>query len=79
MKLKVFEQKKEQEREVFLRLVKEGDDIQLNAVDEKGGSVYHGYLLRIKKDGTIYRHDNVNPALGFQLDSDGRIKIEGEE
>lgn len=40
--------------------------------------VFCGNLLVFKADGTITRCAAVNPALGFDLDAEGRIKLEGE-
>ncbi len=46
-------------------------DIVLEAVDDNGDRL--SCLFAIMSDGTIRRSANINPKLGFQLDSKGRI------
>ena len=41
-------------------------------------SGYDWYLLKLKNDGTLYRHTHIDENSGFNLDSEGRI-IETEE
>jgi len=53
---KVYNQTEEVEEEVLLALIKEGDCIQLVAVDKYGRCIDHGHILGIKSNGTFYRH-----------------------
>jgi hypothetical protein len=79
MKLKVFEQEQEKEKEVILKLEEWSDGIVLIAVDEDGNKVVRGKLLRLQNNGMIHLYRAIDTDLGFQLDSKGRIKIEGVE
>ncbi len=63
---------------VTLRLQRYCGDgpIWLIAVDERGVMVRGGNIRRIKSDGSIYRCRGVEPAFGFDLDAQGRLKID---
>ncbi len=66
----------EPEKAATLRLQKESGSIWLIAVDERGVMVGGGNILRIKSDGSIYRCRGVDPDIGFDLDVQGRVKID---
>jgi len=70
------------EKEPVVRLAVKRSDvgscvIDLVAVDENGDTISSGRILGIRADGTMYRYIGVNPTLGFQCDSEGRIKADG--
>lgn len=77
MKLKVFREVKQAEtdHEVTLRLVDEGDQINLMAIDSRDGQEW--YLFSFYEDGTVRRCSAV-PEIGFALDEDGHVEIEDE-
>jgi len=56
-----------------LRLVKNGSDVDLEVVDEKGIRLPQGSLLRFNLDGIIHCYPGVNEDLGFNLDGEGRV------
>jgi hypothetical protein len=69
---------------VYLRLIEtDPDHIGLEAVYDYGtdpeGSIYlpGGNLLTITAEGTVSLSPNINPALGFPLDHDGRLTMDG--
>lgn len=63
---------------VGLRLVKLASGaIRLDAVNEDGTTARAGRLLLIHPDGSVYPPVNVGPKLGFDLDSDGRLRLQG--
>jgi hypothetical protein len=79
MKLQVYGVPAEKEEIVRLKLIdNDWDDIRLYAVDEDGGQVDGGWLLKFKSNGTILRVPRVSDKLGFVLDARGRIEFEDE-
>lgn len=65
---------KKPEPEVGLKLKFNTDgSVELLAIDE-GGATW--YLLKIRKEGTIYLQPSVPRELGFQLVSGGYVKTE---
>jgi len=74
MKLKVYE-KNEENKIRYLRLMEIFDEVSLVVVDENGERVDYGNILVIKDNGTIYLNRDINPALGFQLDDNGRMRM----
>ncbi len=77
MKLEIYDgATPEPETVVTLRLQKESGSIWLIAVDERGVMVRGGNILRIKSDGSIYRVRGIDPDIGFDLDAEGRVKID---
>lgn len=77
MKLEIYsEQLKMSERITRLRLEKSGDEISIVAVRENGSYIDSGHLMRFFPGGQIRLFQHVNPDLGFDLDEEGRIKIQ---
>ncbi len=79
MKLEIYDDTTpETEKVVTLRLQRFCGDgpIWLSAVDERGVTVGGGNILRIKPDGSIKRCRGVEPDIGFDLDVQGRVKID---
>ena len=76
MKLEIFGEEKAPEEPVRLRLAKVGNSIVLQAVDREGDLVCRGNILAIRPGGFVL-HGAVNDALGFPLDSDGRVQMKG--
>jgi hypothetical protein len=62
---------------VYLRLIRSSEDnITLAVVNEKGVIITQGILLSINIfDHMIVRAPDVNPEIGFKLDSYGRVII----
>lgn len=58
----------------LLKLKQDDGDVILQVVDNNGRWITN--LLTIKANGTLYKHSSVDDAVGFQLDSYGRIKDE---
>jgi hypothetical protein len=54
-------------------------DGTITACLDDGEFVDAGHLLTIRTDGTVYREADVNPSLGFALDSDGRIMLSASD
>ena len=52
------------------------DGIVINAVDENGDIVAGGHLVKLRTTGRIWHCRNVDPDLGFDLDGNGRIKLD---
>lgn len=65
---------KEPEKKVYLRLIKDGNDIRLIACDESGNKYHHGNLLEISSDGKVGLFDHVNADLDFACDEGGYLK-----
>jgi hypothetical protein len=59
---------------VYLQLVKSGGDYRLRLVDESGQMIDQGNILTITLQGII-RHASLNPGVGLDLDSLGRIMV----
>lgn len=69
------------EIEKVVRLRVTGDrpgTVVVEAVDEKGQRVSFGSLARVSNEG-LERFVDIDPALGFPLDSKGRIVLVGED
>jgi len=79
MKLKVYEEVLEpvkKEEKLYLRLVEKSDSVLLVACDkETGNTVSRGNLLEIYSNGSVERLAHVSDDLGFNLDTDGRLRI----
>ena len=82
MKYEIYTEHAPKEKSpVRLRLVRDvhfRDEVTIFAVDEDGNRLSQGSLLSFLPGGRIMRHTGVNPALGFNLDDRGCIKLEGE-
>ena len=50
--------------------------VRVEAVDAKGNNISGGHLLQLTLSGKLRRTRYVNPGLGFELDDEGRIKLE---
>ncbi len=67
----------EPEKAATLRLHRDDcGSIRLTAVDERGKTNPRGNILWIKPDGSIKRCRGVDPDIGFDLDVQGRVKID---
>ncbi len=75
MILKVYQPqvREDAENTVFLKLVENGNCIELIACNSNGRWINH--ILSIgNSDGTIWRYSNIKDTLGFRLDSNRRVK-----
>ena len=78
MKLLMYEGVSHEDESVcFLQLIRCGTEIIVVAVDNFGEEITGGTLVRFYPNGTFTRCKKVNEKLGFQLDSEGRIKQNG--
>ena len=79
MGLMIYNEKKNVEpKEMFLRLVDDGDRILLTAVYENGEKVHCGNLFAFHKDGTVERCCSVNPYIGFKLNEKSQLAFEDD-
>lgn len=69
------ENKKEDVREVYFRIINYCGEVMLIACDSDGKNFYAGNILLISDDGTIVRSQGVNPAIGLKTDDKGRVII----
>jgi len=76
MKLCIFTEPEKAEPVLFLKLENFLGDVTLGVCDASGITIAGGNILRISDEGMLMRFPNVNKKLGFQLDEDGRIKLE---
>ena len=74
MKLAVYTDTPEVEKITTLKLEHSMYGISLVVVNEEGVSVPGGTLLDISGAGKVLFRDNVNPDLGFDLDSEGQVR-----
>ena len=72
MLVRPFDEKEEREKEVRLRVVREGA-VYLAAVDERGVRLEGGLLVEISSSG-LRLVGNVDKNIGLPLDGNGRVK-----
>ena len=63
------------EEPTIVRLLPDGDEAVLYAVDEDGCQVEAGQILRLTEDGVIVLASGVNERLGLQTDEKGYVKV----
>ena len=63
-------------RLVLLPSLYDDGNVRLLAVDEDGVRLCKGNIAEITSTGRLRRYFDVNPALGLELDDDGRIVME---
>ncbi len=51
--------------------------VQLVAVDRNGEILPRGAILKLTTAGVIFRFSSIDPAFGFDLDDEGRVKVFG--
>ena len=73
MKLNVFKENKEEE--FYLKLIENGEGIELNVVDKNGNRVPCGTILSIINNNLILSN-NISSKFGLELNSNGKIKID---
>jgi len=75
---KIFEGeeiKDDGEIEPIFKLEKEDGEIKLIVCDKSGNVVDCGYILKIRKDGTLYKYAYINEYIKFiKTDFTGSIK-----
>ena len=74
MRLEVFKEPDPEESVLRVRLVQDGEDATLRAVDEYGRRLPGGNLFTLFLDG-IARCVSVDKSIGFPLDDRGRVII----
>jgi len=74
MKLRIYEAEEPEEKVVRVKLFRDGNGIQVGAVDKDGDRLCSGSLWFLNDDGTQTLAEGVNPGLGLQLVGDGQIK-----
>lgn len=75
LKLATFEEY-HPDRPVLLKLVTDGDEVDLDVVDEHGDPHPKGKLLAIRESG-VYLYTGISPDIGLPLDSEQRLKVFG--
>ena len=76
MEYELYKEESKPHKTVILQLDKTlHGNVQLVAVDSTGKRLQRGTLLLLNQKGRVHRCKNVSDALGFDLDSDGRIRI----
>jgi hypothetical protein len=84
MKLKIYDGSPPEPGVVYLRLVEtDPNHVMIEAVYDYGNqpeeeAIYlpGGGLLTITEDGRVSLSPNVDAAIGFELDHDGRLKLD---
>ena len=74
MKLSIYTDTPKADPITLLKLEHGMYGIALIVADEDGVSVPGGIILDITGAGKVLFRDNVNPDIGFDLDSEGRVK-----
>lgn len=74
MKIEIYNEEKKDDV-LRLRLIKEGPDIVLAAVDEKGVILRAGRILIILSKGKITRCSYVNAGLGLPSNDAGQVIV----
>jgi hypothetical protein len=75
MKLKVYEEKpKNEEKEIYLRLIECAGEIVLCACDSQGIILKDGDLIHFM-DNEFYLKKGIDDSLGFKLDKDKRLVV----
>jgi len=77
MKLQVYNEKRNQEMPITLRLREMSGGAEVIVVDDKGQLL--NTLLRFNTDGTITLAGSVNRAYGFKQRGDGSILVKGSD
>ncbi len=78
MKVSIFEESVEAEREYKLKLFSIGNNIVVALADENGKRINSSSLVAITPDMELVRCCNINGSLGFSLVSKSRLKMIGE-
>ena len=79
MKYELYKKESKSDKVVMLQLVKTPDwNVKLIAVDNTGMPLLSSTLLLLNQEGRIARCRHISNELGFDLDSDGRIKLTSE-
>ena len=76
MKFMVYDGVEPEQKTVRLRLVDLDGFIELRAVDELGVRLRQGGLLTFYQGGRVARLSSIDPGLGLNLDSAGKMIIE---
>lgn len=75
MKIEIYQKDAVTPELVRLELHQEPAGVSLDCVNKDGTTIREGHLLRVNDDGTIILWGSVNPKLGFQRDSAGRVVV----
>jgi hypothetical protein len=73
--VRLFVAEPETDRTWKIALEQDSEGVTVKAVS----SGDNWYLLKLKNDGTLYRHTYIDKESGFNLDSQGRITESEEE
>ena len=77
MKLEIYEEQEvEKDETIRLTLIESMGSIDLIIVNREGQRLRDAAILTINDDGTMKRLQNLSQSHGFQLDEEGRIKME---
>lgn len=63
-------------KEIFLKLAPGSapGSVRVEACDKDGNVISH--IFKISTEGKLHRYRNVNKDIGFQLDEEGRVKLD---
>ena len=73
--IRAFPENEEHEAPVYLRLVDNGDGVDLVAVDATGEMIDGGYILEISGKGKATLVGSVSDKIGLVLDKGGKLKL----
>ncbi|MFA4972040.1 MAG: hypothetical protein WC683_05455 [bacterium] len=75
--LKIWGEEKEEKKELYLRLVRDGNDVMLIACNSSGSRQLSGNILAIKQNGVhpCWSAEDCLNKYGIPTDDKGRIKI----
>lgn len=62
----------------YIRLINGSYGVNLVACDNKGVALSGGYLIHLLNNGIITFHCDISREIGFPLDGQRRLKVEGE-
>ncbi|KKM75649.1 hypothetical protein LCGC14_1388080 [marine sediment metagenome] len=72
MKITIFDPTFVKKKELRLRLVEEGECVDLCVVKENGEVVSRGHILSINPNGTLYLYPCINEYMGITLTEEVR-------
>ncbi len=74
MRLEIFNDQKEEDKVVRLKMEQHEDEVLVFACDSKGQKFSQGNLVCFYPDGVMRRIGGINQSIGFDLNPDGQIK-----
>lgn len=75
MKLKVYGEKRKEEKPIYFKLSECNNVITLNVLDEYGNEITSSTILSIDQKG-LHLHAAIDKNIGLPLDKEGRMVIQ---